>query len=194
MTLCPPFVRKGQIWKAIQQGKLHRYFKVIRIGERRGEMWGKVHRLSVPASRGMGFGQNQSVQRQKIFLGESQIYSAKIIMLTCRLMKCNKLCFIWGIKHCSNAWEIHTLFRKELWYFRMEKQNIQVSRKVCAVVCPLHWWLWGDKQHLYECMNKGSVTPLLTIAIINGVLRTAVAWQYEIFLLLLKRYGLISSL
>lgn len=76
LNLCPPFVRQLRIWKAIQQGKLHHYFNVIRIGERRGEMWGKVPCLSVPASRGMGFGQNQSSQ---IFVGlESNIYGKYI--------------------------------------------------------------------------------------------------------------------
>lgn len=45
---------------------------------------------------------------------ESEIYSAKDVRLTYCLLKCNKLCFIGGVKHFSNSWKKHNLWYKKL--------------------------------------------------------------------------------
>lgn len=68
VKFCPLFVRKrGTNLKCYLAGKIALFH--CDKSRRGSEMRGQVHRLSVLASSGTGFGQKQSLQRQKCLLG-----------------------------------------------------------------------------------------------------------------------------
>lgn len=192
VNFCPLFVRKVQIWKTIQQGQLHYYFNVIRVGERGNEMWDKVHHLCLPQVAWDLDESNLCKDRNVCWDLESEIYSAKNVRVTYRLLKYNKLCFIGGVKHCSNKWKKHNLCHKELWCFRTEEQNIQVSRNVCAIM----WDLPLTAVRSWTALagtNMGTVIPLPATANLNGEVGMSVSWQSHVFSFIKEIETIIKS-
>lgn len=149
LNFCPLCVRKVQTWKATQQGKLHYYFSVIRVGKRRNEMWGKVHHLCL-LQVAWDLDENNLCKDRDVWWDLEWNFLVKTnASLTYHLLKCNQLYLLLVVLKIVQTHRKSTTSAIKSFDASRNKSKIHrwVERSVQSWGFS-HWQLWGAEQHL----------------------------------------------